>query len=52
MLKVSVMRMPSETDNVNGLPDTVGFSGHFVDDVRASIRFREAVPGPRIRSET
>ncbi len=52
MLKVSVMRMPSETDNADGLPDAVGFSGHFVDDVRASIRFREVVPGPRIRSET
>jgi hypothetical protein len=52
MLKVSVMRIPSEKDKANELPDTVGFSGHFVDDVRASIRFREAVPGPRIRSET
>lgn len=41
MLKVSVCRMPVAGESLSAPPDFVTFSGHFVDDVRASIRIRD-----------
>lgn len=47
MLKVSFRRMPKGSEGQSSLPDPVTFAGHFVDDVRASIRVRNAVPNQR-----
>jgi hypothetical protein len=41
MLKVSVCRMPVGAESLSVLPEFVTFSGHFIDDVRASIRTRD-----------
>jgi hypothetical protein len=44
MLKVSFRRWPKGSGDQPSLPDLMTFAGHFVDDVRASIRIRKAVP--------
>jgi hypothetical protein len=46
MLKVSVLRKPPEETGGPALPDSVSFAGHFVDDVRASIRTLDAAGAP------
>jgi hypothetical protein len=43
MLKVSFRRWPKGSEDQPSLPDLMTFAGHFVDDVRASIRIRNAV---------
>jgi hypothetical protein len=52
MLKASVCRMPMESKSLSSLPESVTFAGHFVDDVRASIRIRDAVPNQRAQAVT
>ena len=47
MLKLSFRRMPKGSDVQSSLPDPVIFAGHFVDDVRASVIIRKAVPNHR-----
>jgi hypothetical protein len=47
MLKVSVLRKPPEETGGPALPDPVSFAGHFVDDVRASIRIRDKLSAPK-----
>jgi len=47
MLKVSVCRMPMGSKSLSSLPESVTFAGHFIDDVRASIRIRDAVANHR-----
>ena len=47
MLKVSVLRKPPEETGGPALPDPVSFAGHFVDDVRASIRIRDTSSAPK-----
>jgi len=42
MLKVSVCRMPVGGESLSMLPDFVTFAGHFIDEVQASIRIRDA----------
>ena len=42
MVKVSFRRMPVGAETLSSLPESLAFAGHFVDDVRASIRIREA----------
>jgi hypothetical protein len=44
MLKVSFRRWPKGSGDQPSLHDLMTFAGHFVDDVRASIRIRKAVP--------
>lgn len=44
MFKLSVCRMPIKDETFSSLPERVIFAGHFIDDVRASIRIREAAP--------
>ena len=44
MLKVSFRRWPKGSGDQPSLPDLMTFAGHFVDDVRASIRIRHAAP--------
>ena len=44
MLKVSFRRWPKGSGDQPSLPDLMTFAGHFVDDVRASIRIRNAAP--------
>jgi hypothetical protein len=44
MLKVSFRRWPKGSEVQPSLPDLMTFAGHFVDDVRASIRIRHAAP--------
>lgn len=44
MLKVSFRRWPKGSEDQPSLPDLMTFAGHFVDDVRASIRIRHAAP--------
>ena len=44
ILKVSFCRWPKGSEGQSSLPDHVTFAGHFVDDVRASITIRKAVP--------
>jgi len=44
LLKVSFSPMPASRKNLSPLPDHVTFAGHFVDDVRASVSIRKAVP--------
>ena len=38
MLKVSFRREPMGSETLSSLPESLTFTGHFVDDVRASIR--------------
>ena len=52
MLKASVCRMPVGSKSLSSLPESVTFAGHFVDDVRASIRIRDAVPNHRAQAVT
>ena len=47
MMKMSFRRMPKGSDVQSSLPDPVIFAGHFVDDVRASVIIRKAVPNHR-----
>jgi hypothetical protein len=44
LLKVSFSPMPASGKSQSPLPDHVTFAGHFVDDVRASVSIRKAVP--------
>jgi hypothetical protein len=44
MLKVSFRRWPKVSGDQPSLPDLMTFAGHFVDDLRASIRIRNAAP--------
>jgi hypothetical protein len=44
MMKMSFRRMPKGSELQSSLPDPVIFAGHFVDDVRASVTIRKAVP--------
>ena len=50
MLKVSVCRKPVGSEDLSSLPESVTFAGHFVDDVRASILIRDAVPDHRTQA--
>jgi len=47
LLKVSFTPVPASGKNLSPLPDHVTFAGHFVDDVRASVTIRKAVPNHR-----
>jgi hypothetical protein len=47
MLKVSFRRWPKGSESQSSLPNPVTFAGHFVDDLRASIRIRHAAPKQR-----
>lgn len=47
LLKVSFSPMPLGGESLFPLPDHITFAGHFVDDVRASIRIRNAAPNHR-----
>lgn len=52
MLKVSVCRMPVGSKSLSSLPESVTFAGHFIDDVRVSIRIRDAASNPRTQAVT
>ena len=45
MVKVSFCRKPVNSESTSPPPASQTFTGHFVDDVRASIRIREASVG-------
>jgi len=45
MVKVSFCRLPAAGETVASLPASQTFTGHFIDDVRASIRIREEQAG-------
>lgn len=47
LLKVSFTPMPASGASQSPPPDHVTFAGHFVDDVRASVIIRKAVPKHR-----
>ena len=47
MLKASFRPMPASGASLSPLSDHVTFAGHFVDDVRASVTIRKAVPNHR-----
>ena len=47
MLKLTFRRWPKGSEGQSSLPDPVTFAGHFVDDVRASIRIRNVAPKQR-----
>ena len=47
VVKVSVRRMPKNKEPLSTLPNPITFSGHFVDDVRASIHVRKVVSDQR-----
>jgi hypothetical protein len=47
ILKVSVRRMPKNKEPLSTLPNPITFSGHFVDDVRATIHVRKVVSDQR-----
>ena len=44
LLKVSFSTMPASDKSLSPLPDYETFAGHFVDDVRAFVNIRKAVP--------
>jgi hypothetical protein len=46
LLKASFSPMPVSGKSQSPLPDHVTFAGHFLDDVRASVSLRKAVPNP------
>lgn len=52
MVKVSFRRTLVGTGTLSSLPDSQTFTGHFVDDVRASIRIREAAHEHRTQAGT
>lgn len=52
LLKLSIRRMPVGEESLSSLPDFITFSGHFIDDVRASISIRHAAPIPRRQTGT
>lgn len=45
MVKISFCRLPAAGETALSLPASQTFSGHFIDDIRASIRIREEVTG-------
>ena len=45
MVKLSFRRIPAGAETLSSLPESLTFAGNIVDDVRASIRIREAVVG-------
>ena len=47
VVKVSVRRMPKNKEPLSTLPNPITFSGHFVDDVRASIHVRKVASDQR-----
>ena len=47
VVKVSVRRMPKNKEPLSTLPNPITFSGHFVDDVRASIHVRKMASNQR-----
>jgi hypothetical protein len=47
LLKVSFTPVPASGKSQSPTPDHVTFAGHFVDDVRASVTIRKAVPSRR-----
>ena len=47
ILKVSVRHMPKNKEPLSTLPNPITFSGHFVDDVRASIHVRKVMSDQR-----
>jgi len=47
VVKVSVRRMPKNKEPLSTLPNPITFSGHFVDDVRASIHVRKIASNQR-----
>ena len=47
LLKVSFTPVPASGESLSPLPDHVTFAGHFVDDVRAFVNIRKAVPNQR-----
>ena len=47
ILKVSVRHMPKNKEPLSTLPNSITFSGHFVDDVRASIHVRKVMSDQR-----
>lgn len=47
LLKVSFTPVPASGKSLSPRPDHVTFAGHFVDDVRASVTVRKAVPNQR-----
>lgn len=44
LLKVSLRRMPVGKKSMDSLPEKVSFTGHFVDDVQASLVIAEPTP--------
>jgi hypothetical protein len=44
LLKVSFRRVAAQGESTSSLPDAITFPGHFVDDVRASLRIRSGEP--------
>lgn len=49
LLKVTVRRMPVGRTGLDSLPEKVSFTGHFVDDVQASLVITEPTAAPRTR---
>ena len=47
VVKVSVRRWTKNKESLSTLPNPVNFSGHFVDDVRASIHVRKVMSDQR-----
>jgi hypothetical protein len=50
LLKVSFSPVPASGASLSPLPDHVTFAGHFVDEVRASVSIRHAVPDQRLNA--
>jgi len=50
LLKVSFSPVPASGASLSPLPDHVTFAGHFVDEVRASVSIRHAVPDQRMNA--
>lgn len=49
LLKVSIRRMPVGRNGMDLLPQTVSFTGHFVDEVQASLVINESHPATQRR---
>jgi hypothetical protein len=52
IVKVSVRRWPIGKESQSSLPNPVTFAGHFVDDVRTSIHFRNTTTAKRDSVQT
>jgi hypothetical protein len=50
LVKVTVRRMPVGRSGLDALPEKVSFTGHFVDDVQASLVITEPTAAPRTRA--